>query len=434
MMLLYINFHSFSLSKCAIVCSLSKLLRETVECYGNTRDQEEGPFWSGVNRLLVVSSFAIRLCSPTSTSKTFDVAKRFASENGIVMQLNNDEDYLRCFDCSILSAHFEEDERLFFGGDWRTRVESVIVVAYNMRNYVNYFRVFHAFDLMLSGADLEQTDKQGIRPKDEDRLSDFIEREIRGDWSYESYPYDEYTINTFNEYTQKKRDFEYMMDTFNEYTRNNRDIVINLSFLNTDFPEGLYKQIVHCIVDQDAEDYQNADVKDANDEKINMIRWHHLFDLFPSLETLTIHTTDQFGLRIFPFSLKTALSILRDELFEKSKSIKCVRFIGVHHSAAVASAMIKSPTSREDGHWSIAPITGQNQRSWIWNSYTAMKAARTKTSSSKMLLLEADAGIGKRNATSIGRDFVKNKPNVSATKSVRNYEGAKEDILVIERN
>ena len=112
---------------------MSKLLRETVECFGNTKAQEKGPFYCGVNRLMMVPSFGIRLCSPTSTSKVRSVAIRFADSHGMVMQFNNDRN-VRFFDCSFVSAFTEENERLFFGGDHRTRVESVLLVA-SCRNY-----------------------------------------------------------------------------------------------------------------------------------------------------------------------------------------------------------------------------------------------------------------------------------------------------------
>merc|ERR1719242_1953077 len=127
--------------------NMSKLLRETVECFGNNRDVERGPFFCGVTSMMLIPSFGIRLCSPTSTSKKEEVAWRFA----------------------------EEDERLFFGGDWRTRVESVIVIETNT-NYINYFRLFYAFDLMLSGMYLEDRDRKRLSSLDEERLNTFIER------------------------------------------------------------------------------------------------------------------------------------------------------------------------------------------------------------------------------------------------------------------
>eukprot|EP01084_Bolivina_argentea_P307572 531644_1 len=74
----------------------SKLFREAVELYGSTgynetwNDKgENGPFYSGVNTVLIVSSFCIRLCSPTSTSKHIEVSLNFAKRDGIILQLNN---------------------------------------------------------------------------------------------------------------------------------------------------------------------------------------------------------------------------------------------------------------------------------------------------------------------------------------------------------
>ena len=46
----------------------SKYFREAVEIYGKNFYDEPGPFFTGVNCILTMPEFAIRLCSPTSTS------------------------------------------------------------------------------------------------------------------------------------------------------------------------------------------------------------------------------------------------------------------------------------------------------------------------------------------------------------------------------
>ena len=81
----------------------SRILRETVQYYGRSgndgyRDKDnnlewvdegmEGPFYCGMSFVMVIPSFNIRLCAPTSTSKQVEVATRFGGDEGIIIQLN----------------------------------------------------------------------------------------------------------------------------------------------------------------------------------------------------------------------------------------------------------------------------------------------------------------------------------------------------------
>ena len=106
----------------------SKLFREMVECYGIIADDwgmkdgrkgETGPFYSGLGAVLAVPEFAIRLCSPTSTSKQVAVSLSFATRAGMILQLNNDtKDASRgvpFFNVSWISRFPDEDERVFAG-------------------------------------------------------------------------------------------------------------------------------------------------------------------------------------------------------------------------------------------------------------------------------------------------------------------------------
>ena len=105
---------------------MSKYLRETVELFGDTGDnlnsgqREDGPFYCGMTRIMALQTFSIRLCGPLSTSKQKEVAIRFATTKGMVLELNNNADffsglYLKFFNCSLISLFKEEDERLFMG-------------------------------------------------------------------------------------------------------------------------------------------------------------------------------------------------------------------------------------------------------------------------------------------------------------------------------
>merc|ERR1719295_2440608 len=83
----------------------------------------------------------------------------------------------------------------------------------------------------------------------------------------------------------------------------------------------------------------------------NRIRWKRLFDLFRSLETLTIYTTDELGDCFFPFALVDAIKVIRNEIFMTSKSIKTVELKAVHR---------------------------RGEKSWIWDAFSSMDPSKDK--------------------------------------------------------
>ena len=99
----------------------SKLLREAITHYGldtETEDyerdenEEKGPFYSGVDVVLCLQRFSLRLRGPTSTSKQLAVALKFSKKEGIIISLNNtgyhNDKYYPFLDCSWFSAFPDE--------------------------------------------------------------------------------------------------------------------------------------------------------------------------------------------------------------------------------------------------------------------------------------------------------------------------------------
>ena len=107
----------------------SKNFREVVEGYGslgNSRwlpagqEPETGPFFTGLDAVLAVPEFTLRLYSPTSTSKHIAVSLNFSKQTGMIIQLNNKELDDVCgdvsfFDVRWLSRFPDEDGRVFAG-------------------------------------------------------------------------------------------------------------------------------------------------------------------------------------------------------------------------------------------------------------------------------------------------------------------------------
>jgi len=96
----------------------SKFIREAVRFYGYDthypyiQNKERGPFYSGIDVILCVYSFSMRLRGPTSTSKHIEVAINFSKRTGIIIALNNTGYYqshlLPFIDCSWFSRYPDE--------------------------------------------------------------------------------------------------------------------------------------------------------------------------------------------------------------------------------------------------------------------------------------------------------------------------------------
>eukprot|EP01084_Bolivina_argentea_P250258 419232_1 len=151
---------------------MSKILRETVEVFGqcnigdwdginepkrnpeNRINKLNGPFYTGMSMVMLMPQFNMTLCSPTSTSVHIEVAIKFCRREGIVIQLNNNNaaaGLLRGFDCSWMSRYADEDERLFFGGLYRIKNESVRIKK-TKQNFEEFFTSLFYFDAMITGA------------------------------------------------------------------------------------------------------------------------------------------------------------------------------------------------------------------------------------------------------------------------------------------
>ena len=97
---------------------MAKRLRETVEIYGTCsayRPYLNGPFYTGISRVINMPYFSIRLCSPTSTTLHIEVAMKFSGQQGMILSLNNPREnakcyYLRGFGVGAVSRYPEEDE------------------------------------------------------------------------------------------------------------------------------------------------------------------------------------------------------------------------------------------------------------------------------------------------------------------------------------
>ena len=93
----------------------AKFMREAIELYGydtGRHNKEGGPFYSGIDIILVMPEFSLRLRGPTSTSKHIEVSMNFSKRDGIIISLNNNgfqgADHLPFIDASWLSQYPDE--------------------------------------------------------------------------------------------------------------------------------------------------------------------------------------------------------------------------------------------------------------------------------------------------------------------------------------
>eukprot|EP01084_Bolivina_argentea_P288351 494886_1 len=186
--------------------NMAKYLKELVQYYGirgYDENKQNGPFFTGISVCLNICSFSIRLHGPTSTSKQKEVAYRFATRDGIVLQMNNNKTIHGknevFFDCSWISAYAEEDERIFFGGRFLVELESIIIIK-TRKNYKEIMTAFYKFDSMLSG---QLMDIYGDVADIEAAVIDSFISYILGDMSIEN-KYDKYINENFYLFTKNK--------------------------------------------------------------------------------------------------------------------------------------------------------------------------------------------------------------------------------------
>jgi len=247
--------------------------------YDKPLDALIGPFFTGMNCKLSIDSFAMRLNSPTSTTKQIEVALKFSGSIGTVITFVNSQypyTRLRGWNCSWISNFKEEDEILFFGGFYTMKVANLRLVETN-ENMKTFMKALFAFDKISKGYFADN-----VSQKSEFIIEHLIKQKLKRESNV-----------TFH---------HFIFDCFHAFTENKKQIDINLWSLNgnkckmTDF-------IFHPLEKRKAKD----DTRRGDDDFHNLIR-ADLFDIFPNVETMNIVSADDN--RSNSFSLIAFLNIL----------------------------------------------------------------------------------------------------------------------------
>jgi len=277
----------------------SKLFRESVEIFGSygldsyfSRFEESGPFFSGVNRVMAIHQFLIRLSCPISTSKQMEVSMNFAKRSGIIITLNNDghsNAYLTSFfDCSWLSRYPDEDERVLCGGLMPIRVQSIRIMETN-QNFENIMHALFVFDTMVNGAYWdpdEDDDKSKMRITKTDRIN--IENLMIKSNTYSTKTVDPYILSIIKAYKRKKKQIIIFMAGLAENVE-----AKDYGFLFDDKLEVI-----------DIDDYDPTDCK----LRSNLIS-PKIFDILPNITEIVINTNAGWK-KAYSFNISNFLDII----------------------------------------------------------------------------------------------------------------------------
>ena len=259
----------------------SKALRELITLFGSKGyGGESGPFFCGINCVLNVPQFAVSFQCPTSTTKTKEIALRFAGESGMMMVLNNKSGgskYEMFFNAKPLSAFPEEDERLFIGSTHYLTVESLVVIQ-SAKNYRLSIGAFAKFDQVLNGHYVEGG--INITEQEMEIIVGALES-VKGKG----------TASKMSKYLD-----EFAVDNFYLMTLQKTNIILDLENIKYGVNNHRMKElVVHSV-----SGYHK--VKGPNDTT-NVVK-AGLFPLFPNLSTVTIDAGE------FPFSVSRFLDEL----------------------------------------------------------------------------------------------------------------------------
>eukprot|EP01084_Bolivina_argentea_P086253 155898_1 len=151
---------------------MARYLRETVEGYGDVFSpySKTKTYYHGISENMIFSSLIARFHHPTSTTKQITVAQRFATNNGIIINLERGACELPYFDCGWISAFGNEDESLFIGGMQPFEITNIINCSTG-EEYKKYIKAINIVILSLDGGYMNYED---ICAKDEALIDSLI--------------------------------------------------------------------------------------------------------------------------------------------------------------------------------------------------------------------------------------------------------------------
>ena len=287
--------------------NLSKHLYQLVhyfgaQCHGKTYQKkyltycdDEGPFFCGIDPVMCLPSFNIKLNSPTSTSRAKETALNFAGEAGMLIQFNNNgvqlNDRTAMFDASWISRYKEEEEVLFFNGYFNLRIEAITLIE-TCTKFELCNEALFVFDAMLNASDLEIMDYQNqdgiIYKKIDKRCKYILEKLIK--------------IRLKQVEVQKTKMNPYIVETFDLFCDQREEIVLNNTIINNQ-----YKVIENIIMYPLESKHTMSIVSHPNKSNYNLFK-PVAFDLFPNLSEINLIMEQ----KKYGFSFKDLINLYSD--------------------------------------------------------------------------------------------------------------------------
>jgi len=185
---------------------------------------------------------------------------------------------LRCFDCCFLSAFPEEDECLFFGGNYRIKLVCLRFLATH-QNFAQFARFCVYLDAMVNGSYMEP-----FKLKKNDR----------------------FVIDNLLKYALNKQSLiefdEYILESFIAFRQNKQEIILNLTELKKSDGK-ILNLLMHPI--------EKKDKVRENDDFVNCFRDEMLL-LFPNVNSLVVNTHKKNSLSMIAFLLLIRNSNLKN--------------------------------------------------------------------------------------------------------------------------
>ena len=308
---------------------MSRYLRELVELFGqcsfgDTAEEDKpldvlrGYFFTGMNMKLSLPSFAMRLNSPTSTSKQIEVALKFAGSEGVVITFDNPPDdfrycWLRGWDCAWISSFKEEDEVLFFGGFHMIRVHNLRLIK-TRQNLKKFMKALFEFDKMFNGSSCADDVSKDTLFIIENLIAKKLKKESKA-----SFP--PFVIDCFDAFTQNKMEIVFDMIELKRGDKRMNDLVFHpLEKRNSREPKNETKRSdddLHNFVPAmpiSIWDLLKNETERSDDDLHNLVR-SEVFELFPNAKKMIIQTT--LLMFSYSFSLIAFLKIISEYKLEQ---------------------------------------------------------------------------------------------------------------------
>ena len=189
----------------------------------------------------------------------------------MIIQLNNPEEegygLGTGFDCSWISRFKEEDERLFFGGSWRIKIEGITIVEVQI-NFQPVFVCLTQFDGMVSGRAMK---KELVQKRDRKLLGKLIRNQLS-----EKKPSD--AVDDHQKFVYR---------TFDCFCTNKAQIVLSLERLELFSDEGIRDHIMYKMRDSFEPTEGDPVAMSMEKQRTNLFR-PSLLELFPNLRSILV--------------------------------------------------------------------------------------------------------------------------------------------------